>query len=265
MFEGSPRFLWITLVLAVATTPFFGQTAIPPSDPQAAQFAAKALLAITSNQTIRDVTLTGQATWNAGEQQNGTVTLMASGSAESRFDVALSGGARTEIRDASAGFPQGKWLNPDGTSGPFAGHNTMTDAVWFFPALGALAGGQNIVLTYVGLETRNGESVQHLRSYVFQSFSDSTVATFLQQLSAMDFYLDSASFLPVCLTFNAHPDNNASVNLTVEVDFANYHTIDGIMVPMHIQRYQQGALMLDISVSGAMFNTGVPLTDFSIN
>jgi hypothetical protein len=130
---------------------------------------------------------------------------------------------------------------------------------------GRIGKGQNIVLTYVGLETRNGESVQHLRSYAFQTISDSAVATFIQELSATDFYLDSASFLPMCITFNFHPDNNASDNLRVEVDFANYQTIDGIMVPMHIQRYQQGALMLDISVSGAAFNTGIPLTDFSIN
>jgi hypothetical protein len=90
-FKVLPRFLWVTLTFAVAICPSRGQSATPPSDPRAIQFAAQALLAITSSQTIKDLALTGQATWNAGEQQNGTVTLMASGSEESRFDVALSG------------------------------------------------------------------------------------------------------------------------------------------------------------------------------
>ncbi len=260
-----PRLLWVTLALAAAISPSLGQTATPPSDPQATQFAALALKATTSGQTLKDVTLTGQATWSAGDQENGAVTLKALGTGESRMDIVLSGGTRTEIRDASAGFPQGKWLNPDGTSGQFAGHNTMTDAVWFFPALGALGGGQNIVLKYVGLESRNGEPVQHLQSYVFQQISNTAIASPLQQLSTMDFYLDAVTFLPVSVSLKTHPDNNAAINLLTEVDFANYQSIGGFNVPTHIQRYQQGTLMLDVSISDATFNTGIPIAAFSTN
>jgi len=80
---------------------------------------------------VSDVTLTGNATWTVGDPETGTVALRALGSGESRVDLTLSGGTRTEIRDASAGVPQGKWTAQDGTSGMFASHNTLTDAVWF--------------------------------------------------------------------------------------------------------------------------------------
>ena len=51
-----------------------------------------------------------------------------------------------------------------------------------------------------------------------------------QQLSTMDFYLDSSTLLPVAITFSALPDNDATTNLLVEADFANYQTINGAAV-----------------------------------
>jgi hypothetical protein len=36
-------------------------------------------------------------------------------------------------------------------------------------------------------------------------------------------------------------------------------------VPMHIQKYQQGNLMVDVVVTGALFNTGLSLSIFAIN
>ena len=65
--------------------------------------------------------------------------------------------------------------------------------------------------------------------------------------------------------FNAHPDSDASTNLTFEIDFTNYQSMSGVMVPMRIQRFQQGSLMVDLVLSGASFNTGLSLSAFSIN
>ena len=81
----------------------------------------------------------------------------------------------------------------------------------------------------------------------------------------MDFYLDGVTLLPSAVTFNAHPDNNSMTNLLIEIDFSNYQTLNGIVVPAHIQRYQQGSLMLDMSVTGAVFNAGLSLSIFATN
>jgi hypothetical protein len=235
---------------------------VPSSDPQALAYAAQSIAALTGGTPIADVTLTGNVTWNA-DADTGTTTLRALGTGESRMDLALSSGTRTEIRDTQTGPPLGQWVSPANKRGNFAPHNCWTDAVWFFPALSSLAAGPNIVLSYLGQTTRAGATLQHVRSYAYLAGQLPVLNP--QQLSTMDFYLDAVSFLPVTITFNAHPDNDAGTNLLVEVDLSNYQTIGGIAVPMHIQRYQQGNLMVDLTISGASFNTGLPLSLFTIN
>lgn len=234
----------------------------PASDPKALAFASQSIAVLTGGSLISDVKLTGNVTWNGGAD-SGTATLTALGTGESRIDLALTSGTRTEIRDAQMGGPLGQWVNPNNASGKIAYQNCQTDAVWFFPALGSLSAGPNVVLSYIGQEARNGGAVQHLRSYVYQPNPPPGPSP--QQLSRMDFYLDANTLLPQAISFNAHPDNDLSTNLPVEVHFTNYQTVSGVTVPMHIQKYQQGNLLVDISVTTASFNTGLSLSSFTIN
>ncbi len=255
-------FLQSFALVLVSSTSSFSQNQ-PPSDPRAVSFAAQSIAALTAGNAVSDVTLSGSVTWN-GSDNTGTATLRALGTGESRMDLALTIGTRTEIRDAQTGVQLGQWIAPTQTSGHIALQNCWTDAVWFFPALGSLAAGPNVVLSYIGPETRNGESVQHIQSYVYQP-NQLGLTPSPQQLSTMDFYLDATTLLPAAATFNAHPDNNAATNLLVEVDFSNYQTVSGAVVPMHIQEYQQGNLMVDVVVTGALFNSRLPLSIFTVN
>jgi hypothetical protein len=81
----------------------------------------------------------------------------------------------------------------------------------------------------------------------------------------MDFYLDSATHLPVATVFNSHPDNAGDANIAVEIDFRNYQQIDGVRVPMQIRRFVQGGLQADISLDTASFNTGLSVSTFAID
>lgn len=237
-----------------------GQQA-PASDPQALSFAAQSIAAITGGTTINDITLNGSVTWNGTD--TGTVTLSALGTGESRMDLALTSGTRTEIRDAQTGIQQGQWFTPNNASGTFASHNCWTDAVWFFPALGSLAAGPTVVLSYIGQEDRNGAAVQHIQSYLALSAQSTGLGP--QQFSTMDFYLDATTLLPVAVAFSTHPDTDATTNLLVEVDFDNYQVSNGVTIPMHIQKFQQGNLLADITISGVSLNSGLSLSSFAIN
>jgi hypothetical protein len=261
------RLLVVCWLLATVLTCFASTNNKPPaSNSQAVSYAAQSIAALTGGNAVSDVTLTGTVTWTAGsDTETGTATLLALGNGESRMNLALSAGTRAEIRDASTGTPLGKWITQNNASGMFAFHNCQTDAVWFFPVLGSLAGGSNVVFSYIGLESRNGENMQHIQSYVYQLSSSSGSSTSLQQLSTMDFYLDATTLLPSAVVFNAHPDNNSGANISVEVDFSNYQAVGGITVPMHIQKYVQGTLAIDVTVSSAVFNTGLALSNFSVN
>lgn len=249
------------LLFALAVSKLVLAQTQPPSDPQAVTLAAQSIAALTGGVTITDITLTGTGTWNGTD--SGPATMQALGVGESRIDLALSGGTRSEIRDSQTGSALGQWIAPNNTSGAFAMQNCWTDAVWFFPALSSLAAGPNVVLVYVGQESRNGTAVQHIQSYQFLAgqFPSPTP----QQLSTIDFYLDASTSLPVAVTFNVHPDNDASTNLPVEIDFSNYQNIGGALVPLHIQRYLQGNPLMDLVVSNATFNTGLTLSAFTIN
>jgi len=138
-------------------------------------------------------------------------------------------------------------------------------ASWFFPALSSLSGvDPSVVLKYVGLENRSGTSVQHLQSYRYVPAKLASTSTLLQQQSTVNFYLDTSSSLPVSTTFNVHPDDDSSVSLTIEVDFSTYQLSDGAQIPMHIQRYMQGGLVLDLVVTGISLNSGLQDSSFTI-
>jgi hypothetical protein len=244
--------LFVLASLAVGQNP-------PASDPQAVVYAAQSIAALTGGIAINDATLSGNSTWSAGsDNETGSGTFLAKGTNESRIDLALSGGSRSEIRANVAGAPQGEWISTDGTSSPYAAFNCWADAVWFFPGLSSLAGvNPNTVLNYVGQETHNGAAVQHLRSYLYLP-----TQPLAQQSSTMDFYLDSASLLPVAIVFNIHPDNDASVNLPIKVDLFNYQVVNGVQVPFHIQRSLNSSVALDFVVTSATINSGLPDSNF---
>ena len=131
-------------------------------------------------------------------------------------------------------------------------------------SLEAVTGDPTVVLTYVGLETRNGESVQHIQSYRYVYSTTTGATAFTQQMSTTDYYLDASSFLPSAIVFNAHPDSDASTNIPVEIDFSNYQSVNGVKVSFHIKRFWQGALLLDLTVASAVFNSGLSDTLFAI-
>jgi hypothetical protein len=233
------------------------------SNPQAVALAAQSIATLTGGSAISDVTLSGSATRIAGsDQQSGNVTLLAKDFAESRVDMNLNGGSRSETRNTLNGFNQGNWIGVDGVAHAISLHNCFTDAAWFFPALGtvaAVAGNPKVVLSYMGLESSTQTPLQHIQAYTFNPN-----LTEAQQLSTMDFYLDSKTLLPSIVTFDEHPDNDQTVNISVAVVFSDYRNVSGAMIPFHIQRYVYNGLTLDIQLVSAGINSGIPDSLFNL-
>ena len=224
------------LVLIACTSISAAQLATSAGDPQATAIAAKARAVLTGNVPVTDVSLSGSVTSIAGSDTKvGTVTMMASGTTSSRVELDLDAEKTTEIRNASTGSPQGAWAMNDGPSKTLMQHNEWTDTSWFFPALTSLSD-PNAVLAYIGQEQRGDASVFHLRSY---RRNGSAVG---QQLSQMDFYVDSSTYLPVAAEFSIHPDDNMNANIPVEIVYSDYQRSNGLLVPMHVQKFIQGSL-----------------------
>lgn len=245
------------------------QQPAPTSQAQAVALATNALSALSGAHPISDVTLTGTGTRTAGSDvESGNVTLKALGPYESRLDLVVSGGTRSDIFNlSSSSAPQAFWIGMNGTAHPMADHNTLAGAVWFFPALSVLSQASNpdFVVSYLGQETREGISVQHLRFTLQSAAATAHGDQMLARLSATDVYLDSSSFLPVALAFDTHPDNNALTDIPVEVDFSDYQAVNGIQVPFHVQKFLNGTLFLDLAIQNATVNSGLTDSAFSSN
>ena len=222
----------------------------PSSDPLAVSLAQNAIAGLTGGMTLNDVTLSGNVISILGsDYETGTATLMAKGLVESRLDLNLSGGTRSDVRNLTNGFPAGAWQKNSGTPNAYAQHNCWTDAVWFFPALSSLAQtvSANFVFKYIGQEQHNGVNVQHIRvSRVSVPVATST-----------DFYLDVNSLLPLALGFNLHADDDMNTNIPDEIRFANFQVVNGIKIPFHFQQILNGGVVLDVTVTSAILNTGL--------
>jgi hypothetical protein len=121
-----------------------------------------------------------------------------------------------------------------------------------------------MIFTYIGQENRGSGTVQHIRVYRYLSGQKPRIISFTENVSTEDIYLDSNSLLPVAFSFSAHPDDDASTNIALEIDFSNYQVVNGVQVPMHVQRFVAGGLALDIVATGAILNSGLSDSPFSI-
>jgi hypothetical protein len=270
----------VLLAVLISAVSFpFADTARTPQAPQATQagtqaqalaLAQQAQAALFGSGTVSDITLTGTATRTIGaDSETGNFTLKALGDDQSRFDIVLSAGTSSEIYNVSAtsNSPQGLWIDSSGAVQPIANHNCLAGEIWFFPALsivGDLANPATLV-SYVGPETKNGASVQHLTYSMAIPRTVSGPDPLIAQLSRTDVYLDSSTLLPVAITYSVHPDNNYLVNIPVKIDFSSYQAVQGVQTPFHVQRYFNGTLLYDLTVQSATVNSGLTSAAFSVN
>ena len=240
------------------------QSTTTTSSPQAATVLAQSAQALTGSIAINDVTLTGTVEWIAGsDDEIGTATYKGLSGAY-RLDMAFRNGTRSEIVSAIDGVPSGSWIGLDGVTHPIANHNLMVDAGWFPTlTLASLTASPNMVWTYVGQETRSNSQVIHVNALQqFPQLSGGSVSL-LQHLTQVDIYLDPTTFLPVSYTFNIHPDNNALLDIPVEIRYSNYQSNGGAQIPLHIQKFINNSLSLDLQFQNASLNTGITAAQIS--
>jgi hypothetical protein len=249
-------------ILLLAFTPI--SLGAQPSAPQAAALASQSLSALIRGIDVTDTTMQGTANYAAGsDEESGPVTLQALGHLESLVALNLSGGRRQEIQNGN----QAAWTGLDGRQHPEALHNSLNPAAWFSPALfvAGLVQDPNYSLSYVGLENLNGVSAQHVRAVrALPGNADPATRNLLLQLATSDLYVDAGTLLPVALEFNIHPDNNALQNLPVRIEFSDYRRVGGVQTPYHVQKFLQGSLLVDVAVTRAAINSGLPPSDFEI-
>ncbi len=232
-------------------------------DPKALTLIASSLNALSGSVSVNDATLQATASYVAGsDQESGGAILIGHVNQESIVQFSLSGGTRQEIRNGIAGT----WSGPDATVHSMPIHNCWTDASWFFPTLTleAIYADPQVSVAYLGPDTSKGATMLHLQAARLLPGQSASATTLIQTLSSMDIYFDPQSFLPLVLDFNTHPDTDANTNLPVEIQYGNFQNANGALVPFHIQKFVQRTLLLDLTVSNVLVNSGVPASEFTL-
>jgi hypothetical protein len=254
----------LQILLCLIALPCKAGQSTQASVPQATALLQSSLLALSGGRSITDVTLSGTAQRIAGsDDESGTAVLKALATGESRLDLTFPSGPRSEIRNFS-GAPAGSWSGPDGVSHAMAYHNLLTDPGWS-PAftIASLLSAKNAVITYVGPETGDGQSVIHISASQEFPALPGNGAMLMQHLTQTEVFLDPNTSLPVSIAFNTHADNNALLDIPVEIRFSDYRPVSGAQIPFRIQKYINNSLTLDVQFSSATLNSGLSASSFT--
>jgi len=123
---------------------------------------------------------------------------------------------------------------------------------WFFPGLTLLSSSSDASLPAWTPSSYVVDSLgDHLRfQFVFPNSNGTQEDPLLS--SPFDLVLAPDTHLPLYALFKAHADNpGINADIPVQIAFSNYRSISGVMIPFHIQRFVNGSLVLDLTVTSA--------------
>lgn len=207
-------------------------------------------ITFTSNGAVASVQMSGSATGTYGsEQQTGAATLQASANGLSSVKLQFTGGSRLETQNAfNETQRQCTWTSLDGTVHKSSSHQSWVDAIWFLPQI-TMQAGAGAPDDSVSVTTSVDGKIRFHHERHPANVADQQTAYLLAHLSAVDLFVDSVTGLPASMTFAAHPDDDAGIDLRVEIDYSGYNSFNGVTVPTHIQKFINNSLVLDIQIS----------------
>lgn len=210
------------------------------------------------------IKLSGTATWStASSDSPGSLSLEVLGTNFSRIDVGAA--SIVEVRDSSSSMPAGQWTDAEGTLHDMAMHNCWAAAGWFLPhAFITAALGGDAAAVYMGRETHNGLTVDHILYQRIVPAKTTAAAKLYSRLTAVDLYTDPTTSVPLFVDFNLHPDADMKTDLPVEMRFFDYRQVNGFLVPFRIERFLQGDLQFDAVIDQAIPHAPISSSDFTL-
>jgi len=209
----------------------------------------------------QDITASGTITYYwAGEEVQGTVTVKGRGISQFRLDATLSNGVRSWAVNNGTGTIR----ETDGTTTPIEYHNTINAGNITFPFahLAVAMHEASTSILYVGLETKDGQQVHHIRIWKVYP-PDSDPSGIRSRLTKRDFFVDTNKFLVVAVLDMLHPKNQSNQDSPHEMQYSDYRQVGGVLVPFSITEVGVGQRISAIQLKQVTFNTGVVDADFN--
>jgi outer membrane lipoprotein-sorting protein len=249
------RLAFMFCILAVATS----ACAQGNQDPQAVAILQASLNAMAS--TIpSDSTANGSMEIVAGSQTTeGTIQILTKGTAESLVQFTGPSVSTTLIY---ASGQANEVVNGAVNVLSLERIQTVQAPEFPLPLLLAILSNSDTSLQYIGLETLNGESVNHIRSW--NTFASQPGLQSLANFSTRDIWFDATSGLPVRVSFTRCDAQGATAGIAVDVFFSNYQINSGVAYPYSIQESLNGTPWATITIQSVAFNTGLTDASFTI-
>jgi len=200
---------------------------------------------------INDFSATGTIAYYSDEVTEGTVTIKSRGLHQFRIDASVNGGQRTSVVSATAAFQKSE----DGSTLTLPSQNTIKVASCTFPLLQVLDATQDttVEVSYGGIITHNGQEVHDI--LVQRTFHNDPLKA-LSTFSKAHIFVD-----PQMLTVQAVEDTTFAMkgvgHFSHEMQFADYRTVDGVLIPFSITEFISGQKTMSIELGQLRFNTGL--------
>lgn len=204
-----------------------------------------------------DSAATGSLTIVEGStNETGTITIQTHGMAETAETIDLPDGHRAVIYNNG----DAKEVNGSNSVIPTLQLILVDQCVDFpLPLLSAFVNNPDESIHYVGQESLNGVSVQHIQ--VWNSFASKPrmQKLGLAPFSVREIWLDATSYLPVKVAYSRRMGGGAYPSIPVAITFSNYKNVNGVLYPFQIDKSYNGTPWQTITIQSVSFNTG--LTD----
>jgi len=209
-----------------------------------------------------DSTATGTITETVGtDSQEGTIQILTRGTGESLETITLPDLSQTTVYSYwLAGQTIGSTAQQQ-----LSGQLSVTSQTVLYPLpfLADALSNPDASLQYIGQETVNGVTAQHIR--VWNTFASKPRLEMLAPFSVHDVWINASTNLPVRISFTRQASSGSSPKTLVELDFSNYQQTSGFIYPSQVIDSQNGTRWLTISIQSMSFNTGLQDIQFQVN
>ena len=211
----------------------------------------KALLSQAGLANLRkSLVFTGVADWTAGStHDSGQASLTANTNGSHRVLLGLSTNAQAFDVPAPQTSHSCVWIDGKGASHAIDSSNCASPLPWFAPLLGP-----SLMASAMATVSDDGEIVDNgvmLHSLTFRrptTDNSSVMARFVEATKITVLY-NPDTFAPVVALFSAHPDGDLSRDIPVRIDYSDFRTVAGLLVPYHINKYFNRTLQLSIQAN----------------
>ncbi|MCI0540336.1 MAG: DUF4292 domain-containing protein [Verrucomicrobiales bacterium] len=255
----------LPVALAFSAFPVIAQD-LSQRDPRAVDVLTQAVGAAGGLGRVRDIQdfkASGTITYYwADEEVHGAVTMRGRGTRHFRLDAILPTGERSwAVSDG-----EGSLRDDKGNTTAIPYHNAVNLGSLTFPLvhLAFALEEHSLSVEYLGLTTRDDRATHHFRMRQLSGRGSEAEDHDIAKLTSREYFIDAITLQLVSSVDMVYPQRDPSNGHPREILFADYRSIDGVLVPFSITETVARQRTWTIQLNEISFNTGLQDIDFEV-